>query len=889
MQPRFASPHLPTLVAPLVLALSGGASAAEIPGLSSRTLENGLQVVVIENHNVPLATIELAVKSGAYVEPPELSGLSHLYEHMFFKGNRTLPDQKRYLERLQELGAAWNGTTGTERVNYFITLPGENLRDGVAFMRDALLYPLFKQDELERERIVVLGEMDRSEASPPWHLYRQVDLRLWYEHFTRKTPIGERAAIASATRGQMQLLKERYYVPNNMALLVAGDVAPGEVFTLAEEMFGPAVWPRSEEDPHRKWPVPEHPPLQQDSLLAVVQPVRTVTLQMSWHGPRMLEDTPATFAADVLSFILEQPTSRFHKKLIDSGLFDSVQLSYHSQVHTGPISVYGVTSAERLDRAHAALLEELGQLLDPEYYSGDEIRLAKDQLEYSEIYSREKTSDFVHTVSFWWATGGLDYYRNYLDNLRKVTRADIDRYVRRYIEGQHRVTGLLLGEEDLGKSELAAQAEVIRPRTGSSATALASHESAQPTELFEVEGVRVLLRQNPFSEVVTVKAFLEGGLAYALPESLGLELLLLEIAQKQSKHYPKEKMATELVRLGARLSSEALPDYTAFTLLTLKRHLTESLALFLDALVNPLVNEDELALTRERRLTALATEEQDPDRHLERISQEAVYGEHPFGRNPLGTRESIAEAAVEDLQKLHAGTFVRSRLLIVVVGDVTKEDLTALLAPKLAELPEGVYEPPAARAIPGAAESTLRTEARELPTTYVAGHFPAPNLEDPDYAALYVGMSLLYDRLWEEIRSKRSLSYAPGAGLRRRSANLGRLYVSTVDPNAAVQIMREEILKLQRDPVPESKLRNVVGERRTRLLSAMQTSSEIASWLGEFELHGGGWQRLDVFLESLGSLTPEQVRDAMAKHARHVDFAVLGKLEGLDEALFTSF
>ena len=98
------------------------------------------------------------------MESPEYNGLSHLYEHMFFKGNKVTPNQEKYLKRLNELGASWNGTTQTERVNYFLTLPSENLREGTMFLRDALFYPLFEQKELERERVVVLGEFDRNEA-----------------------------------------------------------------------------------------------------------------------------------------------------------------------------------------------------------------------------------------------------------------------------------------------------------------------------------------------------------------------------------------------------------------------------------------------------------------------------------------------------------------------------------------------------------------------------------------------------------------------------------------------------------------------------------------------------------------------------------------------------
>ena len=135
------------LAGALLMAPALGAQSGDV-GIQSRKLANGLEVLVIENHAVPLVTIELDVKNGAFTEGPEFSGLSHLYEHMFFKANRTIPSQEAYLRRLNQLGAAWNGTTSEERVNYYITVGVDSLVPSLQFMEDAIRYPLFKQEEL---------------------------------------------------------------------------------------------------------------------------------------------------------------------------------------------------------------------------------------------------------------------------------------------------------------------------------------------------------------------------------------------------------------------------------------------------------------------------------------------------------------------------------------------------------------------------------------------------------------------------------------------------------------------------------------------------------------------------------------------------------------------
>jgi len=172
----------------LVSLMSAGLAQAQTPpdsftrvsdGIFSQTLANGLQVIVVEDHVVPLVTVEICVKNGAFTESPEYDGLSHLYEHMFFKGNEVLPNQEAYLERMRELGLVWNGTTSSERVNYFFTMTTDRWREGLEFMRDAIRAPLFDETELKKERVVVLDELSRNEASPYFHLNVAMDALRW--------------------------------------------------------------------------------------------------------------------------------------------------------------------------------------------------------------------------------------------------------------------------------------------------------------------------------------------------------------------------------------------------------------------------------------------------------------------------------------------------------------------------------------------------------------------------------------------------------------------------------------------------------------------------------------------------------------------------------------
>jgi len=411
-------------------------------------LDNGLQVIAIENPIVPLATIEIAVRNGAFTEPPEYNGLSHLYEHMFFKANANLPDQESFLERVGELGISWNGTTREEVVNYYFTLPQDNLRKGMEFMGAAIRTPLFLEEELARERQVVIGEYDRQESNPFFYLITAVNKKLWHKYYSRKNVIGDRQIILAADREKMKTIQQRYYVPNNAALLVAGGVEHEKVFKLAKKIF--SSWPAGEA-PFVKYPAPDHPPLPKSEMVVVEKPVNAVTLIINMHGPSVRQDPQATYAADVFSYILSQPNSTFYQKLVDSGLLATVNLNYYTLDKTGPITIFAQTTADKYEAAVQAIWAQVQKFTEPDYYTDAQLANSKHQLEINETYSHEKPSTYVHTIGFWWSVANLDYYLNYVDYLRKVTRDDINAYVRRYIQNAPHIMGVLVSPEDRRK------------------------------------------------------------------------------------------------------------------------------------------------------------------------------------------------------------------------------------------------------------------------------------------------------------------------------------------------------------------------------------------------------------------------------------------------------
>lgn len=430
------------IVATATLAPAEAQSRRELESIiRRRVLDNGMEVVVVESHGVPIATIEIDVKNGSFTQTPEFAGLAHLYEHMFFKASKAFPRPDMFIDRSSELGAVFNASTQEERVNYYMTLSADSLEGGMQLIAASLREPLFLREELERERQVVLGEYDRNESSPFFRLSRELDRLLYPGNFSRKNTLGDRQVIATTTPEKMRAIQHLYYVPNNSVLIVAGDVVPERVFALAQKYF--ADW-KAGPDPFKTSPIPPIPPLTKSEALIVEEPVGAVTVLLQWQGPSVGKDPEATYAADVFSDALNSPTSGFQRRLVDSGLWQSLGVNYYTLNHVGPITISGQVAPENLRRAIAALDAEITRFDSPGYIPPAQLEDVKAQRAVSSAFGIEKASAITHTIGFWWSVANLDYFMGYVDNMARQRVEDLRAYARRYIVGQPRIVGVLI-------------------------------------------------------------------------------------------------------------------------------------------------------------------------------------------------------------------------------------------------------------------------------------------------------------------------------------------------------------------------------------------------------------------------------------------------------------
>jgi zinc protease len=302
--------------------------------------------------------------------------------------------------------------------------------------------------------------------------------------------------------------------------------------------------------------------------------------------------------------------------------------------------------------------------------------------------------------------------------------------------------------------------------------------------------------------------------------------------------------------------------------------------------LRPSFTKEDVKLVQERQVVSLSDDTDNPDVYLQRLQERVAYAGHPYLNNVNGTPQTVAKLIPEDLRQYHAKLMETSRLLLVIVGDLNLNDVRGLVTASFGKLPKGSY---AAKPVPQLAfdKSTVDVTPRELKTNYVQGLFVAPTLTSPDIYAMRIASSILRDRVFEEVRVKQNLSYAPDAFLRTQAANVGGLYVTAVDANESIRLMLREINRLQIEPVRAEDIQAVVAQYLTTYYLGQETNAAQAGELAQYELIGGGWRNSVDFLEKLEAVKPEDIQRVSQKYMKNIRFVVLGNPRSVDAGVFT--
>jgi zinc protease len=826
-------------------------------------LDNGLTVLLQENHNAPVVALNMWVKVGSIYEGEAEAGISHVYEHMLFKGT-TMRGVGEIAQEIEGCGGDINAFTSFDHTVYHIALASRYLDTGLAVMADAIQHSSFDPDELRKEQEVVLEEIKRGEDIPSRRLTEALFATSYQRHPYRRPVIGSEQTVKSLTRDQILGFFHTWYVPNNMTLVVAGDFDPIAVLPriqAAFQDFRPQMLPTLE--------ILQEPAQREPRTVILADDIQETLLDMAYHIPGVLHKD--SHAIDLLAFVLGGGESSRLYQTVKAGqeLVHAIYTYPFLPKDPGLLVIGATLQEERWQDALTGILAEI------ERVQGDgvtvaELERAKRNLEGEFIYQRETVQGQASQLGYLGAIlADLTYESRSLKAIARTTPQDIQRVARTYLTPTNLTVGFFLPLDDgahvarecITTETIQARLQPPRRRRPSRAAA------ARHTRKFLLDnGMTLLVRENHAVPLVAMQAVFLGGLWVEDTAHNGVMNFVAEMVTKGTANRRARALAEEIESMAGDLSGFAGRSSFGVAAEVLYRDFGQGLELLADILCESTFEPDELEKKRADLLAALKHEDDDLFKVAFTLCAQSLFPDHPYGLRVLGTPESVAQLTRDDLIHWYRRYAVPNNLVLAIVGDV-EADTVHQAVNRLFSFwqPAPLDLPPQGRLIRSAANGPMICQRNKEQTHIIVG-MRGTSLHHPDRYGLRVLESVLASqggRLFVELREKQGLAYTVTArSLEGLDPFLFFVYLATSPEKTGVALdgIREELLRVREQGVSAQEV-----ERAKRYLVGsyeieFQKNSALAAMLAFDERYGLGCHEVESYAQNIAAVTPEMVQ-----------------------------
>jgi zinc protease len=396
------------------------------------------------------------------------------------------------------------------------------------------------------------------------------------------------------------------------------------------------------------------------------------------------------------------------------------------------------------------------------------------------------------------------------------------------------------------------------------------------TKELNVDGLKVIFKKTP-KQVVTASLFIKGGTANYTEAQQGIEPLALNLAlEGGTKNMDKDKFAALADKLGTNFGAGSSKDYSTITMTCLSENAEKSWAMLADAVLNPAMDETEFGILKGRMISQAKQQESDPDFYLRKMASDGLFGGSDYAKMPNGNPSSLESITVEDAKKYYANLLGKKKSFLVVVGNIDEKDLIRYVKNSYAKLPVGQEAK-----IPTAKRVTApnaRITNRVMATNYILGTLNAPKYGSIDGPLFEFAMSILYNRYFVELRTKRSLSYAPAAMYNKRTIQqpTANLYITTIDPKQSLQVMTDIVNEVRKNGFTDKEVKDKKKDFITNYYMANEASASQAAQLGFCEA-SGSWKLFDEINRKIDLVKTADLNKTFNKYMNTIDWAYLGK------------
>ncbi len=830
-------------------------SAITFPAFTATTftLPNGLGIIVQEDRSAPVASVQVWVETGSIHEDRLLgAGMSHMLEHMLFKGTATR-GASEFAQRIQDAGGYINAYTSFDRTVYWIDIPAKGVPVALELLADAVMNSALPPDEYVKEQEVIRREFAMGNDDPDRVASHALFATAFREHPYRHPIIGHLDVFNALRRDDVMAYYKARYVPNNMFFTVVGDVNAAAVRAQLAELFAK----------HPRQPLPPvylpAEPAQLGRRDAHTEFATELTrLHLAWHIPSAAH--PDIPALDVAAMVLGSGrSSRLYKKLREElALVHSADAWCFAPGQWGLFGVDAILDPGKRPAVEAEILRLIAELRDGGVTERELSKARKASLSHqlqTVTTMRGRASDLGGN---WLLARNLDFSRDYLDAIQRVTAADLRRVLTTHLTDRNLTVVSLNPEGSLAKM-------------GGSAAAVMPGE-IQKFEL--ANGLRLLVREDPRLPLVSLNASFKAGLLAETPADNGVTRLLSKVLLKGTQTRTAEQLADEIEELGGSIGSEAGNNSLSVSVRVMQPDLRAGLGILADVLLHAILPEKAISREKDAQLAGIKAEDEEMTGLARNLLRENLFGAHPYGLRGSGTPDSVARLTRADLTVFRDRHLVARNGVLAVFGDVRAAEVRDLVEEALITLPSGapaftaVPEPPAL----AASREVERIEEKEQAVLMLG--FPGIDVFSPDAAALELideACSDLGSRLFLRIREEMGLAYFVGssqmAGLARGMFTfyLGTAPEKVADVKAA---LHEEIAKLAAAGLTAAE----VARSREKSIGQMeirhQSNGAFAFQAAINELYGLGHSYHLTQRHELEALTVEEVARVARKYFR---------------------
>ncbi|MBT3182461.1 MAG: insulinase family protein [Deltaproteobacteria bacterium] len=770
------------------------------------TLDNGMEVVLEENHTSKVVSFSALVKVGSVNETEKEAGICHVIEHMLFKGTPSRPAGTIAME-VEAAGGDINAYTSLDQTVFYINMAMRYADKGLAILADALMNPLFDQEELEREAEVILEEIRREQDNPSRMAAEYLFQNAYKVHPYGRPIIGYPKTVKSFNHKALMDFYRRWYTPKNMSFVAVGDFDTKKMLQLIQKYFKGF---KGKAPPDRA--IKSEPKQKSSKLIIKEMNVQSSYLALGFHIPEITDPDVPTL--DLLAHILGgTDSSRLEQEVKENKhLAHNIFSCAYTPKHPGLLYVGAMLSENAAHKTISAIKEEIEKLHhDP--VTAEELSRAKINLKSNEIYEKETVGGQGGKIaSFIGAAGSHEFEKRYYQMMTSVVSEDIKRVAAKYINFDNCTAIMIIpkgSKWSKNKSPLKNELKPSKRKTQMKEITAIS----KPKRVRLKNGTTLIIRENHNLPIVSICTAAVGGIRRETKRNNGISNMMSKMMLKGTKDRNAIQIATDIEKIAGNIDGFSGRNTCGVKTEFLSEYLREGFSLFSDVLCNPSFESGELK--KEKHLTLKAIKDQEDALSSLAFANflEELFPTHPYGLRSMGTVNSVKGISVGALKKHHREAFRSSNLVISVVGDVNPKEIEDIANEMLCDLPKGKGAAVKRKIDKKPSKSRKRiVTKKDKQQAHIVIGYQGVHFKSKDRYAMTVLNNIFSGqggRLFRTLRDEMSLAYSVSS-LNQEGIDPGyfAVYIGT-DPSKsqiAIDAMIEELKKICFEKVSKDEL-----------------------------------------------------------------------------------